>query len=151
MGGSWGAAHPSILRAAAWPFCMVKDGIDRAPTSWVSSFPEQGTCHWPNGIAAGPNGIAFAVGINTSGSGGPVSIEWAGYAWVQAYPAPPRLTPILLRSRLAAPPGQPTADDESLPAGGYTIQVIGQERKKFVCCKVTKTWPFQNRHNGCDR
>jgi hypothetical protein len=52
--------------------------------SWVSPFPDQATFHWLNGIAAGPNGTAFAVGINTSGSGGPVSIEWTGHAWVQA-------------------------------------------------------------------
>jgi hypothetical protein len=52
--------------------------------SWVKSFPEEGTYHWLNGIAAGPGGIAFAVGINTSGEGGPVSIEWTGHAWVKA-------------------------------------------------------------------
>ncbi len=54
---------------------------------WVSSFPEEGTYHWLNGIAAGPHGIAFAVGFKTSVGGGVVSIKWTGHAWVKA-PAP---------------------------------------------------------------
>jgi hypothetical protein len=58
-------------------------------TSWsfVKSFPQQGTFHWLNGIAAGPHGIAFAVGFKTSVGGGVVSIEWNGHAWIKA-PAP---------------------------------------------------------------
>jgi hypothetical protein len=68
--------------------------------SWVRSFPEQGTYHWLNAIAAGPHGIAFAVGINTaSAPGGVISIKWTGHAWVRA-PAPSS------RSRLAAPRGR---------------------------------------------
>ena len=52
--------------------------------AWTSSFPEFGTYHWLNGIAAGADGTAFAAGINTSGSGGATSIEWNGRAWVKA-------------------------------------------------------------------
>lgn len=52
---------------------------------WVSKFPEQDTYHWLNGIAAGPHGTAFAVGINTGTSGGgTISIRWTGRAWVRA-------------------------------------------------------------------
>ena len=58
-------------------------------TSWsfVKSFPQQGTFHWLNAIAAGPHGIAFAVGFRTSAGGGVVSIEWNGHVWIKA-PAP---------------------------------------------------------------
>jgi hypothetical protein len=55
--------------------------------SFVSTFPEQGTYHWLNAIAAGPHGTAFAVGENTSGSVAAISIRWTGTAWVKA-PAP---------------------------------------------------------------
>lgn len=52
--------------------------------SFVRSFPEQGTFHWLNAIAAGPHGTAFAVGFKTSAGLGVVSIEWTGHAWVKA-------------------------------------------------------------------
>jgi hypothetical protein len=56
--------------------------------SWDRSFPEQGTYHWLNAIAAGPRGTAFALGPNTaSAKGGVISIRWTGHAWVRA-PAP---------------------------------------------------------------
>ena len=35
--------------------------------SWVKSFPEQGTYHWLNAIAAGPHGTAFAIGTQHVG------------------------------------------------------------------------------------
>jgi hypothetical protein len=59
-------------------------------SSWgfVASWPESGTYHWLNAIAAGPHGNAFALGFNTSSA--PIrviSIEWTGKAWVKA-PAP---------------------------------------------------------------
>jgi hypothetical protein len=54
--------------------------------SWNwTKFPEQGTYHWLNDIAAGPRGTAFAVGFNTgSAGGGMISIRWTGHAWVKA-------------------------------------------------------------------
>ncbi|MCW2931334.1 MAG: hypothetical protein JWM19_2296 [Actinomycetia bacterium] len=52
--------------------------------AWTTNFPEFATYHWLNGIAAGTGGTAFAVGLNTSGSGGAISIEWNGRAWVRA-------------------------------------------------------------------
>jgi hypothetical protein len=55
--------------------------------SFVSTFPEQGTYHWLNAIAAGPHGTAYAVGENTSGSVAAISIRWTGKAWAKA-PAP---------------------------------------------------------------
>lgn len=55
--------------------------------SFVRSFPEAGTYHWLNSIAAGPHGVAFAVGFKTSAGNGVVSIRWTGHAWVKA-PAP---------------------------------------------------------------
>jgi len=59
-----------------------------ASWNFVSRFPEQGTFNWLNGIAAGPHGIAFAVGYKTGTAKlGVVSIEWTGHAWVKA-PAP---------------------------------------------------------------
>jgi hypothetical protein len=52
---------------------------------WYGTFPEEGTYHWLNGIAAGPHGIAFAVGMNTATSDtAPISIRWTGHAWVKA-------------------------------------------------------------------
>ncbi len=59
---------------------------------WVKSFPEEGTYHWLSGIAAGPHGTAFALGPNTSGKGGVISIRWTGHAWVRA-PAPATAEP----------------------------------------------------------
>jgi len=61
--------------------------------SWVKSFPEQGTYHWLNGIAAGPHGTAFSLGPNTgSAKAGVISIRWTGHAWVRA-PAPATADP----------------------------------------------------------
>ncbi len=50
---------------------------------WVTSFPEHGTYHWLNGIAAGPHGGAYALGPNTD-KPGVISIRWNGHAWVRA-------------------------------------------------------------------
>ena len=60
---------------------------------WVSKFPEEGTYHWLNAIAAGPHGTAFALGINTASAPvGVISIEWTGHSWVKA-PAPSSASP----------------------------------------------------------
>jgi hypothetical protein len=55
---------------------------------WYGSFPEEGTYHWLNAVAAGPHGVAFAVGMNTAATASEqISIRWTGHAWVKA-PAP---------------------------------------------------------------
>ena len=62
-------------------------------TSWsfVKSFPQQGTFHWLNAIAAGPHGIAFAPGgtgaawsagyRDTGGKLHSLILRWTGHAW----------------------------------------------------------------------
>ena len=87
--------------------------------SWVSPFPEQGTYHWLNGIAAGPHGTALAVGINTSGSGGPISIEWTGHAWVKA-PIPSSVDPFTV----AFAPGGTAWAAGSYPSGSSSHTLI---------------------------
>ena len=53
--------------------------------NWVHSFPVRGTYHSLNGIAAGPGGIAFAVGANGNVPVTPaLSMRWTGRAWVKA-------------------------------------------------------------------
>lgn len=53
--------------------------------SWLRSFPVAGPYHAMNGIAAGPGGIAFAVGANGNFPQTPaLSMEWTGHAWVKA-------------------------------------------------------------------
>lgn len=49
--------------------------------SWVS-FPVEGQYHALYGIAAGPGGIAFAVGANDNyPSSPPLSMKWTGHKW----------------------------------------------------------------------
>jgi hypothetical protein len=53
--------------------------------SWLRSFPVQGQYHALNAVAAGPGGIAFAVGANGNLPATPaLSMEWTGHAWVKA-------------------------------------------------------------------
>jgi hypothetical protein len=86
-----GVATTSTTTFATGLFTGMITGVlaRQSGSSWsfVGRFPEQGTFHWLNGIAAGPHGIAFAVGFKTSAGLGVVSIEWTGHAWVKA-PAP---------------------------------------------------------------
>jgi hypothetical protein len=50
--------------------------------NWLSTFPVQGAYHGLWGIAAGPGGIAFAVGSNGNVPETPApSMEWTGKAW----------------------------------------------------------------------
>jgi hypothetical protein len=84
--------------------------------NWVTSFPEQGTYHWLNAIAAGPHGTAFALGVNTAAGGGVISIEWTGHAWTKA-PAPSWAGPEAVAS---APGGAVWA------AGSYSSGSVGR-------------------------
>jgi hypothetical protein len=53
--------------------------------TWASaSFPLEGQFHDLSGIAAGPGGIAFAVGTNSSTSLVPLSMKWTGKTWQKA-------------------------------------------------------------------
>jgi hypothetical protein len=53
--------------------------------SWASSsFPLAGQFHDLSGIAAGPGGIAFAVGTDSSTSLVPLSMKWTGKTWQKA-------------------------------------------------------------------
>jgi hypothetical protein len=88
--------------------------------SFVSSFPQQGTFHWLNAIAAGPHGIAFAVGYKTSAGLGVVSIEWNGHAWVKA-PAPNSAN---LNTVAFAPGGAGTAWAAGYRDGGSTLHPL---------------------------
>jgi hypothetical protein len=88
--------------------------------NWVGSFPEQGTYHWLNDIAAGPHRTAFALGPNTgSASGATISIEWNGHAWVKA-PAPPKASP----QAVAFAPGGTAWSAGSLFSGVTTHALI---------------------------
>jgi hypothetical protein len=87
--------------------------------TWVKSFPEEGTYHWLNAIAAGPQGTAFAVGINTNAGGGVISIKWTGKAWVKA-PAPATAS---LYAVSFAPGGTAWAAGSS--PSGSTIRSLG--------------------------
>ena len=53
--------------------------------AWASaSFPVAGQFHELSGIAAGPGGIAFAVGTDSSTSLVPLSMRWTGKTWQKA-------------------------------------------------------------------
>jgi hypothetical protein len=53
--------------------------------AWASaSFPLAGQFHELSGIAAGPGGIAFAVGTDSSTSLVPLSMKWTGKTWQKA-------------------------------------------------------------------
>jgi len=52
--------------------------------SWVTSFPILGVYHYLTGLAAGPEGTAWAVGEDLSASTVPLSMRLTGSAWVKA-------------------------------------------------------------------
>jgi hypothetical protein len=61
--------------------------------AWVSaSFPLAGEFHELSGIAAGPGGIAFAVGTDSSTSLIPLSMKWNGKTWQKATVSAPSWT-----------------------------------------------------------
>jgi len=52
---------------------------------WFSApFPVAGMNHFLAGIAAGPGGVSFAVGEDTSTSLVPISMKWTGKTWQKA-------------------------------------------------------------------
>ena len=54
-------------------------------STWVSAgFPLAGEFHELSGIAAGPGGVAFAAGTDSSTSLVPLSMKWNGKSWQKA-------------------------------------------------------------------
>ena len=77
-----------ITWATANAVGMITGGVAEwkgSAWTWLHSFPVQGQYHALNAIAAGPRGIAFAVGANGNVPETPaLSMEWNGHAWVKA-------------------------------------------------------------------
>lgn len=85
-------------RRAAWAIGnatgMIYGGLAKwngSTWNWVKSFPVQGLYHGLYGIAAGPGGIAFAVGSNGNVPETPaLSMKWTGKAWVKVTVGAPK-------------------------------------------------------------
>jgi hypothetical protein len=90
--------------------------------SWLHSFPVQGMYHALNGIAAGPGGIAFAVGANGNIPPTPaLSMERTGHAWVKAPVSAPQGSS--LNAVTFAPGGTAWAAGSAGPDGGDAMIV----------------------------
>ena len=90
--------------------------------SWTRSFPVQGMFHALNAVAAGPGGIAFAVGANGNLPQTPaLSMKWTGHAWLKAAVSAPSGS--LLDAVTFAPGGTAWAAGSSGPDGGNPMIV----------------------------
>jgi len=89
--------------------------------SWIS-FPVEGQYHALNGIAAGPGGIAFAVGTNNNfPSSPPLSMKWTGHKWEKVTVSAP--TESGLNAVTFAPGGSAWAVGATSVASGHTLIV----------------------------
>lgn len=89
--------------------------------SWTP-FPVEGQYHALYGIAAGPGGIAFAVGANDNyPSSPPLSMEWTGHRWEKVTVSAP--TASGLNAVTFAPGGGAWAAGATSVAGGHTLIV----------------------------
>ncbi|MGD0704039.1 MAG: hypothetical protein ABSA02_29655, partial [Trebonia sp.] len=72
---------------ATWATGSVVGMLDGILARWNgrswgwASFPVAGQYHALSGIAAGPGGVAFAVGTDSSSSLVPLSMKWTGKTW----------------------------------------------------------------------
>src|ERR1700722_16224349 len=74
----------STVWAIGMPTAMITGALARwngKTWTWVRSFPVQGAYRPLEGIAAGPHGTAFAVGVNNDVPGPAISMRWTGKAW----------------------------------------------------------------------
>jgi hypothetical protein len=103
---------------------MITGGLARwngKGWSWTS-FPVEGQYHALNGIAAGPGGVAFAVGTNNNfPSSPPLSMKWNGHTWKKVTVGAPSASG--LNAVTFAPGGAAWAAGATSLASGRTLIV----------------------------